>query len=168
MSKMAETQQEIRAAYDAYTSGLEQWDGQGSRAIAIGRTAGLALDLGKETIAQALWKEIPSLTGMPSLAEFRKGYEANPQAFAEFGDLKHFPAGGTPFSNAAGSYAFALDNAAKATKPAVVDSEEYWAGHWGEKALTAAQFPTEAVQLNQAILDGKQLAAAPVKGQRQP
>ena len=164
MSKMAATQQEIQAAYEAYTSGLEQWDGQGSRAIAIGRTAGLALDLGKENVAQALWKEIPSLAGMPSLAEFRKGYEANPQAFVDFGNIMHFPAGGTAFSNAAGSYAFALDNAAKANTPAGEDSVEYWAGEWGAKALTAAGFPQQATQLKQATHAGKALAAAPVKG----
>ena len=90
-----------------------QAEKEGSEAISRGRAAGLAYDLGKQNLAQAIWsKGVPTVTGMPTFAQFRAGYEAHPEAFAEFHGAG-FPAGGTAFSNAAGTFAYGLDVAVR-------------------------------------------------------
>ena len=124
---------------------------EGSRAICAGRAAGLACDAGKENLAKAIWaKEIPAVAGMPNFADFRKGYLAHRNAFGEFetGEGKAFTAVGTPFSNAAGSYAFALDNVIRGR---AAGGDPHWVAHWGAKALEVAGFKEQAVQLSQAV-----------------
>lgn len=144
--------------HDYLNSGMAELEG--SRAIAVGRAAGLAWDAGMEKIAKAVWdKEIPSAAGMPNFIEFRKAYEVHHNAFGEFetGEGKAFTAVGTPFSNAAGSYAFALDNAVRGNE-ALAGGAPQWVAYWGAKALEAAGFKEQAVQLNHAIMSGALLA----------
>ncbi len=163
---MNDTSNAIRTAFDNQLSYLNSGraDNEGSRAIAAGRAAGLAWDLGKENIAQALWsKEIPNVVGMPSFAEFRAGYEKNKAAFEAFDYGEDFTASGTPFSNAAGSYAYALDNAARG-KEALAGGETKWVGVWGAKALVAAGFVDKAEKLNAAIISEQKMSVAPAKG----
>ncbi len=156
---------DIQAMYErqfAYlNSGKAEVDG--SRAIAAGRAAGLAWQAGHKTIAQAIWsKEIPAVVGMPSFAEFCAAYEDNQLSFLEFADPKNFPIPNTAFSNAAGSYAYALDNAARG-KAALAGGESGSVGDWGAMALTAAGFLEKAKQLNAAIVNGVLLDIVPQK-----
>ena len=134
-----------------------QAEKEGSDAIARGRAAGLAYDLGKQNLAQAIWnKGAVNVTGMPSFAQFRAGYEAHPDAFAAFSQSVHFPAGGTAFSNASGCLAYGLDHAARG-KAAQAGGDVTATGYWGEKALAAAGFAEPAVRLNQAVVSGTAL-----------
>ena len=133
-----------------------QAEKDGSEAIARGRASGLAYDLGKQNLAQAIWsKGVFTVTGMPTFSQFRAGYEAHPQAFSEFHGT-HFPAGGTAFSNAAGTFAYGLDVAVRG-KDALAGGEPSAVGYWTEKSLAAAGFAAQAVQLNQAIISGTKL-----------
>lgn len=151
----------LQDAFDGYAANLKNPNLEGERIISVGRAAALAREMGQEKGAQAIWNEVPVLAGMPSFAQFYAGYEAHKDGFAEFarGSTVYPTAPGTPFSNAAGSYARALNYAAIAKAPAGVDSTEHWAGVQGANALLKAGFPEQAAQLTQAIESGVALAA---------
>jgi hypothetical protein len=157
---MAQDTEYLTVALTGYFKNLE-----GSNykdVISAGRAAGLALELDKPFMAQGVWQRtVPVVAGMPTLNEFRAGYEAHPNLFNAFAtgekDKAHFTAPGTRFSNATGSYARALYFAVNAKQLAVGESLEYWAAHWGVQALVSAGFPREAAQLSEAILKGRAL-----------
>lgn len=166
---MTESNQTIHEMFEQQFAYLNSGkaEREGSRAIAAGRAAGLAWDDGQENLALAIWqKEVAPVTGMPSFAEFRAGYKAHVDDFGEFADRHNYPAIGTAFSNAAGSYAYALDNAVRGAA-ALAGGEAQWAGYWGAKALQAAGFPAQAEQLDKAIQSGT-LLAVPAKGFSSP
>ncbi len=158
----------IRAAFDGYAANLKNpsFDSD-QRIISVGRAAGLAWESapaseGQErnlwlSRAQAIWNEVPVVAGMPSFADFRAGYEAHQDAFAEAfktGSTTYPTAPGTPFSNAAGSYARALHYATIAKARAGANGPEHWAGVHGVNALTAAGFPAQAQRIHDAIENG--------------
>ena len=151
----------LQDAFDGYAANLKNPNIAGERVISIGRAAGLAWDMGQEKVAQTIFNEVPLLAGMPRLAQFRAGYEAHKDAFAEFatGSVAYPTAPGTPFLNAAGSYARALHYAAIAKERAGGDSVEHWAGMHGANALLKAGFPKQAAQITHAIESGVALAA---------
>jgi hypothetical protein len=145
---------------------------EGSVAIAAGRTAGMALDAGLEKIASEIWRQyIPNVEGMPSLQDFYNGYKHNKYqgGFARFqtgvpnpdhpNNAIGFPHPGTVFSNAAGSYAFSLDVAAKGDA-ALAGGEREPTAKWGMAALCAAGFQAQAQQLHDAIISGVNLNIA--------
>lgn len=115
----------------------------GSVAIARGRTAGLAIQCGLPATAKQFWAQVPALSDMPDFDTMHARYAANPEAFATFGDAGHFSAPGTAFSNAMGSYAYALDYLSRGEQ-ALAGGEAQWICHWGAAALRAAGFPEKA------------------------
>ena len=140
---------------------------QDAKAIAAGRAAGAALEAGRREDAAAWWAQLPVVAGMPTLAEFAKGFEANAGKFGDWSSAVHFPAGGSAFSNACGSLARVLvyaSHGVKAQKGS--DAVEEWAYDWGIRALRAAglEAPAKAAEANvlPAAVVGKRLPTAPV------
>lgn len=179
MSRLTTPEQEqIKTLYKGmyrYLSSGEAAE-EGNPIIAAARAAALAKDAGLDNIAEAISsKYIPNVKGMPSFKEFRKGYEENKdkEGFKRFEtgvpDPRH-PTGaigfrhpGTKFSNAAGSYAFALDAAANGDAAFKNGGDREPTGNWAFDALTAAGFPEQAKILQEAVIAGIQLETVKVK-----
>ena len=154
---------QILAAFDAQLAYTLNGVKEGSPAIALGRTAGLAQMIGLPAVANTMWSELeklpkdttrpsPSVLGkLPSLEQLHNAYQANPNAFAAFADPQTFPAGGTAFSNAIGSYAFALDYIGRGNAAIAAGGDPKWVGHWGAQTLAAAGFAAQAAQLERLV-----------------
>lgn len=160
--------------YLSYLSNLSEAElaEEGSIAIAAGRAAGMAKNAGLDNIAEVIWnKYIPNVKNMPTLEEFWEGYSknANNGNFAGFktGAINEddpqkrvaFPHPGTEFSNACGSYAYALAVAAKGDE-ALAGGERTSTAAWAKKALTAAGYVEKANNLESALISEKNLEIA--------
>jgi len=120
---------------------------QASPAIAYGRSAALAKMLGFDSIAKEASAKIAKIDGMPSFEEFYTGCLAHPENFGAFADKVNFPELGSAFSNAAGSYAFAMDYLANGEQ-ALAGGQPEWVCKWGATSLHAAGFEGQAKKLD--------------------
>ncbi len=147
------TPEQIRPLYEQqkrYTDSAQGAAAEGSIAIAYGRTAGLAHEVGEDAVAAEYWAKLPAMTDMPTLAEFTRAYAAAPHQFMHFSDSKNFSAGGTALSNALGSYAFALDYLQNGAAALRNGGEPEWVCKWGAYALRCAGFEQRAKIVEQA------------------
>lgn len=137
---------------------------EGSPAIALGRAAGLAALIGEPESARQLWEQHYPPATMPGFDDFYRGYQQHEAAFADFANPSHFPAAGTAFSNACGSYAFALDYLSRGQAAVANGGEPQWVCHWGAQALRAAGFPQQAALMETAWQPQPNITAAQPQG----
>ncbi len=144
---------------------------EGSIAIALGRTAALAIQAGDIPKAEKYWAQLnalePKVAGyldMPSITDIffgtgnGDGYLAAPEKFVEhFGSVQNYPIPNTHFSNAVGSYAFALDYLQRGDAAIVNGGDPQWIAHHGAIALSAAGFSKQAEHVTK-------IYAEPVQG----
>ena len=157
----------------AYTLGRAENDG--SPAIALGRTAGLAKILGLEKTAAHFWNQLGQLPpqtkpaeAMPGLDDLYSAYKNNPAAFSRFANKGEFPAPGTDFSNAAGSYAFALDYMRRGEAAIANGGEPFRIYDAGAGALHAAGFEQQAAKLDALSAEARQAPKKWVEATKQP
>jgi len=159
MAQSLVSREVLEGALEKQLTALQNWsDENGSIAITLGRTAGLAKELGRDDEANKLWDRLLALEprkgslpqDMPGLNEMYEGYKAAPQvAFDRFNSAGIYTkTENLEFSNAMGSYAFALDYVRR--QDAAI-SEPAAAGNMleaGAGALESAGFTSQAADMN--------------------
>ena len=154
-----EEQQKLQQAFDLQVTHMLAHPNDGSPAIALGRSAGLAKQLGYDRLAAQLWNQIGQLPGqanalpaqLPNLDDMHRAYSQNPGSFAEFAKTENYPAPGSDFSNALGSYGFALDYARRGKTAIVGGGEPQYIASWGAQALSSAGYANQAGALAQLV-----------------
>lgn len=162
---MQESFDRQRAFTDSGAAELE-----GSLAIALGRTAGLALLVGRDHLARDYWQQMlhipsdkakPLPAELPTFDQFWQKYQEESARYSSFADTSDFSANGRAFANAAGCYAFALDYLRRGKEAISMGGDPKWIGHWGERALTAAGFAAQGAELQRMVTaKASQLSAA--------
>ena len=117
------TDQQVKEGFDKQLTSMLAYKPQhGSEAIALGRTAGLAKQMGCDATADALWNKLlllgpkdpkaPAVLRLPSLNELYAGFQANAAsgAFDRVASAgEYYATSGLAFSNAMGSLAHMID-----------------------------------------------------------
>ena len=146
---------------------LKVVDGQpikGAPAIALGRATGIAMEKEQPEMAQFFWNRLVQMAPSAANASANLGqmyltYQQSPEQFAAFAPGLNGFTSGSPFSNAVGSYAYALDYEARGDE-ALAGGNGKDAQMWGQRARQLAR-PTE--QITQA-LEGTQSRDASHRG----